>query len=205
NEFWTSVIRWFIRYPEVLPQQTHEVIEYIDHRKFNHTHVYREGKWQTLGPADPNLTMKDRKPSTLLEEIREWRFQNIYSECNTKFWDKSGIAGFCFEELNETAGTTRHWKIQEINSIYELVEEGSEMRNCVADYAQECAEQTTSIWSLQVDDPLERGHQMTIEVSNSNLEIVQARAYANRGPSKKHRKILKRWANEAGLTINSAV
>jgi hypothetical protein len=86
-----------------------------------------------------------------------------------------------------------------------LTAEGRKMKHCVASYARSCASGACSIWTLEVETFEGRAKVLTIEVRNGARLIGQARGKCNRLPGAKHRGMLRRWADNAGLTLADSV
>ena len=77
------------------------------------------------------------------------------------------------------------------------------MHHCVYSYLGECKSGRTSIWKLRVfknDKFIEK--RVTIEVDNYKKEIVQIKGKYNSNPNVDDMTIIKKWAEEEGLTIN---
>ena len=77
------------------------------------------------------------------------------------------------------------------------------MHHCVASYKFLCQQGNVSIWSLSCEYPI--GHVnkgVTMEVRKDGA-IVQCRGFANRLPYANEVTMVKRWANQHGLTWQS--
>jgi hypothetical protein len=116
-------------------------------------------------------------------------------------WDGLGIEGLEYEE--EQRRSWRAWTIRELLDGNELVVEGRVMRHCVARYVGRCAERRSSIWSMTCYSCLGQEHVLTIEVGPGTHTIVQAKCKRNLHPSPEARKIMLRWARQAGLKLAS--
>ncbi len=75
------------------------------------------------------------------------------------------------------------------------------MKHCVATYAHSCARGACSIWTLEVETFEGCAKILTVEVQNGSKLICQARGKCNMLPGDKHRGILRRWAEQAGLSL----
>src|SRR4029079_19029463 len=117
----------------------------------------------------------------------------------------SGIDGFEFIEGSETGGNLKIWTITELLSTKLLWAEGRGMKHCVASYARECAHGASSIWTMQVESLEGRRKVLTVEVNPVTGLICQARGKCNAAPGEKHRIILRRWAEVAGLRLATYV
>ena len=116
-------------------------------------------------------------------------------------WPHSGIAGFEFVEGSERGGNVKIWTITELLSTKALFAEGRTMKHCVATYARSCAHGDCSIWTLEVWTLEGRSKMLTIEVRRDTKLICQVRGKCNALAAEKHRGVLRRWAEQAGLRL----
>lgn len=79
------------------------------------------------------------------------------------------------------------------------------MQHCVASYGDVCSSRISSIWSMEVQEPTRIRKMLTIEVTLPDRVIYQVKGKCNTEPGKTPREILRRWAEAAGLTIDSDV
>jgi hypothetical protein len=94
----------------------------------------------------------------------------------------------------------KHWRISEILSRKELLDEGKEMKHCVGSYGYSINAGRCSIWSLS---SMYLGYvekQLTVELEGRSVR--QARGKCNRAADKEEARILERWAQDEGLTLN---
>jgi hypothetical protein len=95
------------------------------------------------------------------------------------------------------------WRFRQIKTGNDLFKEGQRMHHCVASYKFLCQQGDVSIWSLSCEYPI--GHVnkgVTMEVRKDGA-IVQCRGFANRLPYANEVTMVKRWANQHGLTWQS--
>ena len=97
------------------------------------------------------------------------------------------------------------WTITELLSTKALVAEGRTMKHCVATYARSCAHGDCSIWTLEVWTLEGRSKLLTIEVRRDTRFICQVRGKCNALAAEKHRGVLRRWAEQAGLQLASYI
>jgi PcfJ-like protein len=116
-------------------------------------------------------------------------------------WPRSGIDAFEFIEGTERGGNLKICTITELLSTKALCAEGREMKHCVARYARSCASRACSIWTLEVTTFEGHAKILTVEVRNVARLICQARGKCNMLPSSKHLSVLRRWAEQAGLSL----
>lgn len=206
DDFWTTVLRFFIANPMLDTEHFGPIIDHIHHQRFVDEEVIAApGVVERRGPPQPNFTMKGRNVESLLAHVSSWHQKLAKSQPEQPDWPASGIDGLEFLEGSEKNGTLRIWTIREILTSKALFSEGRAMKHCVGTYARSCARGTTSIWTLEAETNEGRAKLLTIEVRNAANLICQVRGKCNALPAEKHRGILRRWAEQAGLTLASYV
>jgi hypothetical protein len=206
DDFWITVLRFFIANPMLDTAHFGPIIDHIHHQRFvSEDVIVSPGVVERRGPPQPNFTMKGRSVELLLAHVSSWHQKLAKTQPQQPDWAPSGIDGFEFMEGSEKKGTLRIWTITEVLTAKVLVAEGRAMKHCVGTYARSCARGTTSIWTLEAETDEGRAKLLTIEVRNAANLICQARGKCNAMPADKHRNILRRWAESAGLTLASYV
>lgn len=207
DEFWASVLRFFIANPMLDPAQIGPIIDYLHQQKFVERQVLIEpGRLETRPPLQPNLTMKGRDPETLLRHVANWHRQLAkQSHPSATRWPASGIGGFSFAEGGRESNNLQQWTITELLSGKELIAEGRAMHHCVATYAPSCQRGQTAIWSMTQSNREGLYRVLTIELRLASRQICQARGKYNASPTPKAKKMLERWAQQVGLTVASYV
>lgn len=202
DDFWLTVLRFFIANPMLDLVHIGPIIDYIEQQRFVSQDVFvAPGVVERQGPPQPNFTMKGRTPASLLRQVEAWHGSLAKAEQPKADWPSSGIEGFEFVEGAERGGNLKIWTITELLSTKALVGEGRKMKHCVASYAHSCASGACSIWTLEVETFEGRAKMLTVEVRNDARLIFQARGLRNMLPGEKHRGILRRWAEKAGLSL----
>ena len=202
DDFWVTVIQFFINNPLLDSLHYGPIYDYIDSQRFvARGDVLRDGQIQHLGPPNPDFSMQHRDPNALLRQVDEWhrrmnRRGSIEQQV-AKSWDSCGIKGLEIEE-KETA-----WIIRELTTSIELWEEGDKMSHCVGSYASSCAVGSSAIFSLIHLTEEKTTTELTIEVTPKSKHISQARKKCNAKPNKEDLRIMKMWAKERGLTISN--
>lgn len=204
DEFWLSVVQWFIDNPMVDVAQIGPIIDYIHNQKFFRQDVIRNGIRIKDPPAQPNFTMKGRSPETLYKAVEKWH--NVLSKSKRgggfSNWMPSGEAWVREEGQGHSY---RRWEIHELLDNVALQAEGKEMRHCVSSYAYSCISGRTRIWSLRClteDGVVDR---LTIEVNQMDKQIVQARGKLNVTANDKQKRILNVWAVKMGYSFGRYV
>ena len=198
QEFWESVIRWFVRYMPEGGARVGPIIDYLQHQRF-----VPEGYFvDRPTPPQPNLTMNGRTPAALWRQVEEWHRRladdNVYQ---VRQWEPSGIEQFDFTEGDQTSPSFKVWTIRELTGSKALFTEGRRMRHCVASYAPACASGEVSIWTMEYESCTGLAKALTLEVRNAERLICQARGRSNRPATERERGIIRRWAEKAGLKL----
>ncbi len=202
DDFWITVLQFFIANPMLDLAHVGPIIDYIEQQRFVSQDVFvAPGVVERRGPAQPNFSMKGRTPASLLRQVEAWHRTLAKAEQPKAEWPRSGIDGFEFVEGAERGGNLKIWTITELLSTKALVAEGRKMKHCVATYAHSCARGVCSIWTLEAETFEGRSKILTVEVQNGTRVICQARGKCNMLPGDKHRGILRRWAERAGLSL----
>ena len=184
--FWASVIDWFSKHPMFDPTQVGPMVDYISYRR----------------NQDRTFSMKGRSPMAMLRGMQEWHNElaKVRQVKGTPFLP-SGFKEF--EWTRSSKGVQTIWRIKEILTSKELLTEGRVMRHCVGSYSYRIESKTMSIWSLSAEQGWTPEEKVcTIEVSNVNRSIVQARGKFNKMIETEPFQVMQRWASENALSIN---
>ena len=206
DDFWVSVIRFFIAHPMFDEDEVPLLIDYIRVQKYGDPQ-------RGIEPAHPNFSMKNRTPERLLDQQfdceearrRESEEADRLRKPDALRWRPSGI-GECRLTVNGSP-----WYIRELRSTAELKKEASAMRHCVATYSDSCHKGTKSIWAMENlaydADPTApaRNKVLTIAVNLASKLISEARGKRNCLPTKAEIFILSKWAEQEGLSIASDI
>ncbi len=203
DDFWITVIRFFIDNPMLDTAQVGPIIDYLhSQRSVEREEFVAAGVIERRPPPQPNLSMKGRSPNALLRQVERWHRQLANESVDLKAqWPTSGIGPFDWIEGREGSENLRRWTIRELLGAKALVSEGRAMQHCVATYVRSCAGRSTSIWSLQMHNHEGSRRILTVEVRLSSRTICQARGKRNAMPDAKSKDILHRWASQQGLRL----
>lgn len=205
DDFWTTVIRWFISHPMLDRAHVGPIVDYLHHQRYVPFAVAL-GQEAVARPPQPNLSMKGRTPDGVLARVEQWH-RKLANDNRQQIqqWKPVGIVGFEFLEGSQLNNTHKTWTIRELLSSKALVVEGRQMSHCVASYAWSCSRGRCSIWTMEVQSREGFSKAITIEVNNAARVINQARGKLNRLPTEKERSIIQRWAEAAGLRMSKYV
>jgi len=212
EEFWLTVIKFFIDNSMIEPSKIAEIIDYIDNMKFKEVTTYVDGRYVRVPPPHPNFSMKGRNPISLINHSDRWHYEkeklNRVNQrlTNVSRYSPNKAANFVWKCNNidnglYIRGKKYKYKIIQLLSFYDLRDEGKEMHHCVATYASSCNAGRCAIFSVReyVDDFF-ICRTATVEVRENN--IVQIRAKYNKKPDDTTISVIKEWANNQVLTIS---
>ncbi len=204
DDFWLTVLRFFVANAMLDLAHVGPIVDYIHNQRFVAQDVFvAPGVIERRGAAQPNFTIKGRTAASLLRQVDSWHRTLAQATQSATDWPPSGIAGFEFVEGTERSGNRRIWTITELLSSKALVAEGREMKHCVASYARSCARRIYSIWTMEAKSFEGRSKVLTIAVQNQSRTIWHARGKCNALPAEKHLGILRRWAEQAELSVGT--
>jgi PcfJ-like protein len=200
DEFWTTVIRFFVANPMLDPVHVNPIIDYLHTQRFQRRNVMvAAGQMQIIEPEQPNLTMRGRTPETLLSHVERWHrgLAKMKGGENLLF-RPSGHKPLFIKSGGAEAKS--EWRFRELLSSADLQAEGKAMRHCVATYARSCFNGDCSIWAMELATPSGVAKHQTVEVAKDGV-IRQSRGRQNKLPTQGEFDILQRWATFAGLAI----
>ena len=186
EEFWISVIHFFVNNPMLDLDYVGPIVEYINRRKFlREEQIGDDGNAFFIDPPDPGFTMKGRKAEPLVELVDEWHLHLTREQkIKTVGWAASGIPPFELVEKDRETGHRVKWTIDELLTRKEMFDEGKSMKHCVRSYIPSCERGIKSVWSLCYDSPntTKKKRVLTIAVKNDMRKVVQARGKCNAMP-----------------------
>lgn len=181
EEFWETVIHWFIQQGMFDYNQIAPMLDYIN--------VHR--------PLQPNFTMHGRTVDSLIRQMEYWHgvLQKSRSGKNL-IWGSCPIQPF-YRVEGAMEGKQKIFEIKELLSSAELQVEGRAMNHCVYSYAGSCYARRIAIFSLTTNK--ERG--VTIEVNLGTKAIVQVRGKHQRKATAVEHRIISAWATQEKLRV----
>ena len=200
NEFWQSVIRFFINHPLLDRRHARPIIDYLQFQKFEYQEIMVAPEVvERAPPPYPQLTMQGRTPAALLRQVDDWH-QDLHKSRNALGlnFKPSGITGW---STKPGKGKSPGWSIRELLTGSELIIEGKALNHCVASYADSCEKSVCSIWTMEKANASGTSKILTIEVTRSN-SIVQVRGKNNRLATRVEFDTIKKWAQKSGLAID---
>ena len=204
DDFWISVVRWFIANPMLDPVHIHPIIDYLQHQRFVPVDIQMGDQLQRQ-PLQPNLSMQGRTAESLLRQMAGWHDELSYDPLliDVDQWRPSGIAGLLFDEGQRRTPSWRQWSIRELLTTRALAAEGRAMQHCVASYAMSCAQGHSSIWTLERRSLDGQEKCVTIEVLPQSRHICQIRGRMNRLATDQELQIVRRWAEQEALQLSA--
>ena len=203
DDFWINVIRFFILNPMLDVNHVHPIIDFIWNQKFQNRRVFVErGVAEEIDPPQPNFSMRGRTPRKLLQQVNDWHRQ-LGRERRQKNleWERSDIGELHLEVGNVEKNRIINWRIRELLSTEELIDEGRALNHCVYSYADSCFNGKTSVWSMESEDEGIREKVLTIEISLEENLVRQVRGKRNRLPTLKEKNMLMKWIRKEKLDL----
>jgi len=202
EEFWLSVLQFFIANPMLDPHQVGPIVDWIYNQRFvGEPQRIIDGIVRGGTIPQPNLCMKGRSVQSVLHQVGRWHWElNGATDTGLLTWSPSGIRGY--EQVEGDEGSQRFVRVEELTTSTELQAEGRAMHHCVASYARTCAHGASAIFSLRIEAGAGFDRRVTIEVDVRAKRIVQVRGRFNAMPQLIDECYLRNWAMAAGLSIS---
>ncbi len=207
ENFWLTVLRFFIANPMLDTSQYNPIIDYIWHQKYeNRMEFVERGVVREVEPEQPGFSMTGRTADTLLRQVDDWhrRLGRELRGGNLQ-WLKSSIKDFRYVEGRAGNRNMRIWTIRELLRSKELMAEGRTQHHCVATYARSCFTGVTSIWTMDVQDSQTRSKSLTVEIQNQTKTIMQVRGLRNRRATTQEMNVIHRWAVYEEIKLSSYI
>ena len=144
-----------------------------------------------------DFSLKGRTPEALIRQMHAWHEELALNTQLTQLnaqWEPVPVNGLDYSDKEK-----RRFRIVQLTTAKELVEEGKALRHCVAGYAGRAAKGQCYIWSMRLETPDSGAFErmVTIELSRKR-HIVQVRGLQNSLPDSLAIKILQIWQKETG-------
>jgi hypothetical protein len=207
NNFWTTVIQFFIDIPMLNLDEVGAIIDYINEKKFISKRTVINGI-PTYAPEMPGFSMKGRNIELLIRATHEWHKElthlrraagrtngGSYTPDLTSTWIGSKVKHFHLKEGSKDK--QKLWDIEEIKNASELYDEGKSLHHCVYSYLSSCLGGKCYIFSLRLF-----GERIaTIEVRD--FRAVQIRGSYNQRPSDKEIEVIEKWSKKENIEITN--
>jgi hypothetical protein len=180
STFWQHAARFFARNPTSVLEMN-DMIDFLQGAK-------RE---------DERFSLKGRTLPALRWRMEEWHRALRDIKCGRR-WNRDELPDVDYETGSDCERAI--WRFRQIKTGDDLCREGQRMHHCVATYKDLCVTGALSIWSLTCECPIGTIRTgATIELDREGA-IVQCRGFGNRLPTAEEAAVVKRWAEESGLT-----
>lgn len=198
--FWKSFIKFLVSNPMIDKHQIGPIIDFINYQKFNNSDAFGGGEVITLPPPQPNFSMNNRNPKTLLNLVDGWHgnIKKIGIRQLLKF-DISSIGDY-----SKTTSDDTSIQIKQLTSNFALYDEGEQLRHCVGSYAYSCFAGNCTIWSFSKIKDGKLKKLLTIALNREGV-ISEIRGACNRFPTKVELNHIQRWAILEKLVISEWV
>lgn len=153
DNFWQEVLKFFISNPMLDLVWINPMVDFIWHQKFEDRIEFTEaGVAENIGPPQPKFSMHRRTVHSLIKQINDWHARLGRGGKNSENvrWHKCGINELRFIEGSADSKNMKVWRIYELLSGVELVDDGRQLKHCVASYIKSCARRSSSIWSMEL-------------------------------------------------------
>lgn len=199
-DWYDDLIFFLNRFPEIGKNDLKKILDFIIAQKKDGISIHLNNCEEIIRvPAlFPEFKFKGRTVSSVLKYVEKWR---AYVQLTKDVGIGGEFKTSPIQSMRIKQGK-RLIRIRQITNLKNLVLEGSEMNHCVATYASECLNGTSSIWSM--NEILTVGKMkrlVTIEVEEETKEVLQASGKSNRGLYKMEQKWLKMWVEKEGLKM----
>lgn len=179
--YFLEVLLWFSRNADIARSEVRPIGDYL---RANQPQMLLKKTHKSIRRAMEiwhKATHRDSRHPGVLEDFSESGFQSWVGTV---------------ESLAVKGMKMRAW-VSEIITYTDLIREGRDLHHCVAAYATQVVEKRVSIWSLKVDG----GDPATLEVSNADKKVSQARGKYNKVIGAQERGVMRSFARMNGLTI----
>jgi len=189
DEFWLTVVDFFVATPMVDPRHFGPVCDWI-HQK------------RSVGigdePAQPGFTLKGRTMASVLAQTEQWhrtlgqqrRHSGGTATAPGTSWTGLPVADFADGPV----------RIEQLTTFGQLVDEGQALHHCVATYLGSCRQGRCGIFSMTV----EGARVLTLEVA-ADRTVVQVRGKYNRWMTQAERAWITKWLDQARLVLSKHV
>ncbi len=210
DEFWITVINFFINQNMISSEKVSEIIDYIYNQKFERVRAFVNNIFVYQEPLNKGFTMKGRTAESLLRLSDNWhRFLSRDKSKNTsEKWEPAKISDVTYD-LSD-----RKYSIIQLTNKTQLSNEGNQMHHCVSSYSNSCASGKCSIFSLrkisevkyikETDEKIIYPTDVriaTIEVRSS--VISQVKGKFNQKIEGYYWRMIEEWATDQSLTISN--
>ncbi|MBD2770036.1 PcfJ domain-containing protein [Hymenobacter sp. BT664] len=187
DEFWLSVVDFFVATPMVDPWHFGPVCDWIYQKRS----VGIEPE-----PAQPGFSLKGRSLPSVLAQTERWH------QALARQRRQSGDAPVSTAQTRWTGLPVANFRagsvsIEQLLTYEQLVEEGRALHHCVATYLYSCRQGRCGIFSLKVDG----ARALTMEVS-AHRTVVQVRGKYNRRMTPIERGSINQWLGQARLVLS---
>lgn len=151
---------------------------------------------------EPHFSLKGRTPRSLMRLVDEW-WNGRGSPLFDLSWPRSPIQPMTVAVSAPHVEVPLQYDFVELTTSEQLRAEGAALQHCVADYGQYCWRGYSRIWSLRSTRGTRTKSIATIEVDPLDHEIVQAKGFRNRRPTRRVRRLITDWAVRERLRVKT--
>ncbi|MCP4217365.1 MAG: hypothetical protein GY765_22165, partial [bacterium] len=121
DDFWVTVIMFFIRHPMLDRVHVGPIIDFIGNRKFENRRVFvARGVERNIGPEQPGFSMKGRTPDSLLRQVELWHGELGKKARDRHYqWAHSAWKDYVFTRGSREKNNLKIFRIRELVSSSE--------------------------------------------------------------------------------------
>jgi hypothetical protein len=135
EEFWQTVLTWFVANPMLPQAEVAPLVDYIEHRR----------------GETPEFSIKGRSVLAMMRAIREWHGELAKAKAASgRSFSRSGLETMDMDVSRRVKGNkvVEMWHFREVLDAKTLADEGRAMNHCVFSYARRIETGECSIWTL---------------------------------------------------------
>jgi hypothetical protein len=188
SAFWSDSIRFFTRFEDEIDSASfYDVLDYI-------AAMSVRGRV----PAGQEFSLKGRTFSSLIKASNEWhKEQHLKKFGNLNYMlAVSDVEGWRWRDKQEKCT----WSVVQLVTSKELYHEGKVMRHCVATYSSRCKDGHSFVFSMTLDDGINKAEKvLTIEL-DQNRVVRQARGKCNKLPAGRIEYAMRKWMSARNIS-----
>lgn len=200
DEFWSEAMRWLAQQNKVEYELVRPLLRYIDYRKFGRFQL--ANVTMPLPAPDPDFSFSGRTFSSLVKAMQDFETTiKMDRDLDQASWSPAPFPDFDWEKHPETEKKRSGFRMVQIVNYKDLVEEGVRQNHCVATYSHSCTNGYTSIWSLRLCEDEQERSLVTVELTNSALQVNQVKGQNNRLADTFEANMVLDWASRIGANV----
>lgn len=200
EKFWGEGMRWLAQQDTVNYAQVRPLLRYINYRKFGRFQL--GGVVMPLPAPEPEFNFSGRTFSSMIKAMKDFETTiKMDRDLDQTSWSPVPFPDFDWENHPETEKRRTGFRMVQIVNYKDLVKEGVRQNHCVATYSNSCTQGNTSIWSLRLCEQEDERSLVTVELTNSALQVNQVKGLNNRLADRFEANMVLDWASRIGVEV----